>query len=563
MLVQAMDEAAQAASTATLDEIDSANEAQYIFDRIYCAERHLAAYLPQLSEVDRWEIARKIGPTCNGEGVVEGVRRWSVEQIREANRDEMTAGFIEKRYARNDTGNGERFANDHWEWFKFLDDRGTWLLWDGKRWRDATKGEMARAAKDTVKRMQAEAVKSDDKEDLAHALASFSRNGLTNMVVSASSEKIFNSRVADFDRNPDLLTVENGTIDLRTGVLRSHEREDMITKLTPIMYDPGADCPRWEQFVLEIFDNDVDLANFVQRAAGYSLTGHTREAAFFILYGTGRNGKGRFVRQFMSLLGDAAKTTSFRTFTNAANNDQSGNTPSLAALAGARLVSAGEPDQGVRLSESTIKMLTGEDEIEVCKKHENPFNYTPLYKIWLHCNYKPEIRGTDEGVWNRPRLIPFNLHFMSEEDALRHASPIDPKQRREPDRELDAKLDAERAGILTWAVRGSRIWYDKGLGRSQAVSEATEMYRSDSDRLAGFIEEHLQRKAGAFASNARIYSVYSSWCARNLVDKRHQMEGVTLSKALIARGFVRDKSAGARGFSDVAIIGDTGMIPST
>jgi putative DNA primase/helicase len=316
------------------------------------------------------------------------------------------------------------------------------------------------------------------------------------------------------------------------------------------VYDPGARAPRWEQFLIEIFNGDLELIEFIQRAVGYSMTGHTREQAFFILHGGGRNGKGRFVKQLMAILGDLARTTRFQTFTAKGQSEGGGNTPSLAALVGARLVSVGEPDQGVRLSESTIKSLTGEDEIEVCKKHENPFTYIPICKIWVHCNHKPVIRGTDEGMWDRPRLVPFLMSFMSKEDAEKKGIPEE--MRRDPDKKLDAKLTAERAGIFAWAVRGAMKWYAQGLGRCKVVDDATDQYRTESDQLGPFVEERIKQDPGKFVSNGEMFEAYTNWCRANLIE--HPMAGQTLSKQLSQRGFRRGKNAqDVRGFHDVSL----------
>lgn len=547
-MIDALDEARASAASLTPEQQNDADAAQHLFNIAYCVERHLAAVSPSIPDVDRWACAQEIAPTCNGQGVVEPCRRWAREIVREQTRTEIALGHLEKKYALNDTGNGERFAIEHFENFRFLEDRKVWVRWDGKRWREATDADLHRAAKLVSKRMLAESLKNDDKELHAWAFSSLSRRGLSAMIECAKSESIFSSDSKQFDQNPDLLTVDNGTVDLRTGALLPHDREDMLTTITKIKYDPAATCPRWEKFLEEIFDGDAELIEFIRRSVGYSTTGHTREHAFFILYGGGRNGKGRFIKQLQALLGGAARSTRFQTFTATRELD-GGNTPQLAALADARLVVAGEPDAGVRLSESTIKMLTGEDEINVCKKYENPFSYIPRYKIWLHCNHKPTVRGTDEGIWSRPRLIPFNVTFKTEKQFIKDGGK---GVRRDPDKRLDAKLDAEHSGILLWAVRGAMAWYADGLGGSEKVSAATEIYRDESDRLGPFVEECIKVEEGKFSTNDKICDAYSSWCKRNLVD--YQMDGQTLSKLLAARGFERGRNEkGIRGFKGVAV----------
>jgi putative DNA primase/helicase len=542
-------ETSVAAAAATLDQIENALEQQAHFNITYCINRHLAAVIPNYPESERQSLSEEIALTCNGEGVVVACRRFANELLKQSSVQ------LSKRHSRNDVGNGERFAAENGHDFKFLHDRKTWVKWDGKRWCDAPESVVARVAKKTVMKMLEEALRDDDKEAQAWALSSLSRKGISNMIACASNERIFEAKTSDFDQHLDLLTVDNGTIDLRTGALRPHDRLDMITKLTPIRYDTNSECPRWLQFLEEIFSNE-DLIAFVHRGFGYSLTGHTREHAFFLLWGSGRNGKGRFITVLRAMLGDAARTTQFQTFTIGRFSEGERNTPALASLAGARLVTAGEPDHSVKFSESVIKSLTGEDEIEVCHKYERPFTFIPRFKIWLHTNYKPQIRGTDEGVWSRPRLIPFTTIFMTEEEAAK--KKIDPAKRRDPDRRLDAKLEKELPGILAWAVRGAVGWYKNGLGTCKTVDDATEGYREESDELGLFVEARIKIEPSKFTTNEALYSAYESWCKGNGV---RPLESNWLSRELVARGYKRGKSnKDERGFKDISLIAIRGLL---
>lgn len=409
---------------------------------------------------------------------------------------------------------GEEFSKMHGDLFRYLVDRKVWLTWDGQRWRDADDGDLVRAAKDTAKEIFQLALDEDEdglrKRALTFANHATGRAGISAMIYFASASPIFAMRRAQFDTHPHFLNVANGTLDLRDGTLRPQTREDYLTTLTPIVYTPDASCPRWNRFLREIFvkkdENDrnvvdEDLIKFVHRAVGYSLTGYTREHAFFILHGVGRNGKGRFIRMLSRLLGDAARTTHFKTFLTLSSS--SINSPAVASLAGARLVTAGEPDEGAELSESLIKSLTGEDEIEAMAKYEAPFRYTPAYKLFFHCNHKPAIRGTDEGIWSRPRMIPFNVRFDN----------VDGKDMR--DLKLDEKLDAEIAGILVWAVRGAMLWFAEGLGRAESVSTATEDYRREQDVIGAFLDECMMLDLNASTPASRVHDIYTSWCLRN------------------------------------------------
>lgn len=449
-----------------------------------------------------------------------------------------------------DIWNGETFSEMHSDQFRYLTDRETWLTWDGKRWRDADAGDLIRAAEETAKMIFSLALAEEQgakKDALAWAKHSAGRNGISSMIHFAAAALKLCATVKQFDQHPHLLNVANGTLDLRTGELRDHAREDYLTTLTPIEYKADAKCPRWDQFVREIFVRkldpiaaqkigalcvpDEDLVAFVHRAVGYSLTGFTREHACFFLYGVGRNGKGRFVRAVDKLLGNAARTTDFKTFTTLGST--SINSPAVASLSGARLVTAGEPDEGVDLSESLIKSLTGEDEIEAMAKYEAPFRYTPKFKIWLHCNHKPTIRGTDEGIWSRPRMIPFHVRFDN----------IDGKGTDARDLKLDETLDSEIEGILAWAVRGAALWFVQGLGTAAAVKEATDDYRSEQDTIGAFVDEALVLDARGQITASAMHRAYERWCMSTGI--KYPLGPDTLKARLDGRDGIRYKRTSA------------------
>lgn len=397
-----------------------------------------------------------------------------------------------------DSGNARRFALQHHGSALFHKALG-WLVTDGRRFTPADTGEEIRLAQGTVTSIYQEAALAADeggrRKIAEHAMRSEAAPRIEAMLKLARAQETIAARVEDFDRDHFALNVMNGTIDLHTGELRPHRREDRMTKLAPVVYDPRATAPVWEQFVLEIMGGRPQLADYLRRIVGYSLTGDTGEQCFFFLYGTGANGKGTLVEQLRQILGDYAQAADFSTF--AARRDEGGAPRNdVAGLAGARFVSSAEVEDGRRFAESLVKQLTGGDTVKARFLFREGFAFKPTFKLWISGNHRPIIKGTDNGIWRRVRLVPFDRTF-----AL--------------DRTFPAKLEAEAPGILAWAVRGCLEWQRDGLGEPIEVMEATASYRADMDRLAGFISEICVETTNATATAAQLYRAYKDWCEAN------------------------------------------------
>jgi putative DNA primase/helicase len=338
--------------------------------------------------------------------------------------------------------------------------------------------------------------KKEISEDYGFANDSESVHGINAMLDVAKNLRSFATLATDYDRDRFLLTVLNGTLDLRTGTLRSAWPDDLITRPAHVWYDPNATSSRWLQFLDEIFAGDSELIEFVQRAVGYSLTGDTREQCFFILHGNGANGKTTFLETIRRLLGAHATTTPFATFmvqrqVGAPRND-------LAALVAARLVIASEAGQDASFDEAVVKQVTGSDLISCRYLYGEFFEYKPNFKIWLATNYKPAIRGSDDAIWRRVRLIPFTQQF----------------QRDKRDLQLPAKLRAELPGIMSWAVQGCLDWQRSGLGRPKAVLNATMEYRQESDQVGRFISERCVSGEDVTVAGGALYEAYVQFSQR-------------------------------------------------
>ena len=408
--------------------------------------------------------------------------------------------FIEGLHP-TDLGNARRLIRDHADRIRYCHTWDRWLVWDGNHWKRDDTGEIYRRAERTVALLLEEAAGLEDKDArkklAGHAIKSESERSMRAMISLAArlDERVaITHEVLDID--PWLLNVENGTLDLRTCQLREHRTEDMLTHCLDVAYDPQAKCPRWLNFLARVFDNDDDLIEFVSRAAGYSLTGSTREQVFFLLYGTGANGKTTFLESIQDLLGNLAQSARFDSFlvkrSDAIPND-------IARMCGARFVTAIEAEVGRRLSESVIKQLTGQDTVTARFMRGEFFDFQPAFKLWLASNHKPVIRGTDLAIWRRVRLIPFQVSI--------------PEDEQDPD--LAGKLREELPGILAWAVEGCRQWRDRGLGTCPAVAAYTNAYRQEQDTLKQFLEDECEIGSGSEVTKSQLYERYRTWAESN------------------------------------------------
>ena len=377
------------------------------------------------------------------------------------------------------------------------------MVWDGVQWL-ADRADLARElAQATVTECLRQANCTGHK-DTSKSMATFQNTGrITNLLREAQPHLTIHPDQLDTAKH--LLNFRNGTLNLRTLELRPHSPADFITKSVKHEFRLDAECPRFLQFLAEILPG---LERHMQTAIGYSLTGETIQKAVFVCHGTGNNGKTTLLSTVRELLGDDYAIL-IQMESLVAKQENNNSQSDLADLRGARFVMTSETEQNRLLAESRLKRITqGMGKIKAIRKYENPIQFYETHKLWIDGNHKPVVRGTDNAIWNRLHLVPFNCNLSDEEI----------------DKELPHKLIEEAEGILAWAALGAMRWYLQGLDRPEAVETARAQWRSDSDIIRNFLDQRCHFVPNYEAPAHALFLNYIEWAeaARdpNLMDEQ-------------------------------------------
>ena len=480
-------------------------------------------------------------------------------------------------YRGTDDANADLLIGLHGDDILYCTDWEKWLIWDGTHWAIDTRLDIERLAADVPKYLRGKASEHTDKrakilakmailqnefplpdeygklqirqkalQDKAEWLLKLSAKleltGKRGCMLTATRHKVV-TVTTELNKWEFLLNASNGTVNLSTGELQEHNREDRLTHQVGISFDQSATCPTWLAFLDSIFNSDAELIQFVQRAIGYSLTGDVREQIMMICHGCGSNGKSVFLNILKKLLG----CLSLQAAPDLLMADNQRRHPTEQAdLYGKRLVVCQETGEGRRFNETLVKQLTGGDAITARRMYEDNWTFNPTWKIWLSTNHKPEIRGTDHAIWRRVRLIPFNVTFH---DPGKGDPVKDPR--------MEEKLTDELPGILAWAVRGALSWQAEGIPAPQAVLAATDAYRAAQDTLAAWIGECCLVNRIADSKASLLYASYKEWCdqagERPITQKK-------LGMRLVEQGFVSERRKTGYHWLGIGVLDSTGEL---
>lgn len=463
---------------------------------------------------------------------------WKPDRATFSSDDPVKSARAEAPWPMTDTGNAERLAYYMLGKLVFDERMQCWRHFNGKKWEVDNGKYIHRAAVQVVRRIRHDESRQCPNEVMekqlwAHSVASESRNKLGAMI--ALAQHVPGMSQAEFDSDKYLFNCQNGTIDLKTGTLREHRADDFITRISPVAYDPNADCSIWTKFLYETLQGDQEMIRFIKKSAGYCLSGDTSEENLFLVHGPAATGKSTYMEGVKSALGDYSKTCDFETFLKQKDSGRPRN--DLAGLAGARLVSSCEVEEGKALAENIIKNVTGGDTISARFLFKEFFEYEPQFKLWLICNHAPKVDPQDDAMWRRILRIPFVL--------------IVPKEKR--DKRLKTMLKDPAIGgkqILKWAVEGFLLWQAEGLQIPEAVVQATEAYRQSCDYLSDFFTEVCDvTNPMAWMSTANLFNAYRMYCENNEI--RHTMNMISFSRKLESRGFKQQKQGGIRGWQGI------------
>ncbi|MFO0790468.1 MAG: phage/plasmid primase, P4 family [Pirellulales bacterium] len=450
-----------------------------------------------------------------------------LRRIDEADVDEGEA-LTNATFKCTDLGNGERFASQNGGDVRYVTDWGKWIHFDGTHWPVDNTGETYRRAATTIRTIKDEAASVKD-PDVADAIEKWAHQSehvarMDAMLKVARSLRPIPITVGELDSHPWLFNVLNGTIDLRTGQLHPHRRDDYLTRICPIKYPTvgGGDPVLWLEFLNRIFSGNAALIRFMQRLIGMALVGEVLEHVLPIFHGMGANGKSVLLETVCGVFGPDYAMHAPPNLLMASSGDR--HPTELADLHGKRFVAAIETADGGRLSEALVKELTGGDSIRARRMREDFWQFRPSHTVVLATNHRPIVRGTDHGIWRRIRLVPFSVVIP---DA-------------EQDKELPIKLRAEWPAILRWAVAGCLAWQRNGLQSPPDVLDATANYRTDSDTLGEFLRDRCYVGDGCFVRAGQLFKTYKPWAE----DRGERTDTQTrFGLRVVERGFAKRRDS--------------------
>ena len=461
----------------------------------------------------------------------------------------------QSNYESTDMGNMNRFVDQYKDTLKSTGTQSSWFVWDGMRWKYCSNNTQAtQKAFEVVKSIKTEALETSDifkkQELLKWSKQSQSNNKILSMINMASKHEDIVVSMSDFDKDINLINCVNGVVDLRTKTLLDNPKHRLLSKLANVSYNPKAKAPVFNKFMNQIFDNDRELIQWVQRAIGYSLTGSVSEQKLFYAYGTGSNGKSTLFEIILDILADYSKTTDFETFVIKQRTGVR-ELEAIGELKGIRFVLASETENRGSFNEAIVKKLTGGDTLRGTKLMKSAFEFKPEFKLWFSANDLLPSNDGSYGFWRRIKVVPFNQQYSG--------SNVDSTLKDQLLKELD--------GIFKWCVDGAYHWYkerdrtrgETGLGPCKAIDEATERYKSQNDIFGEFIKECIEINTGSKVGARELYDNYKLWFNDNSSDDyTNPMSEMIFSKRMEERSYTKTRVKNNKVYVDIKLKNDVG-----
>ena len=423
----------------------------------------------------------------------------------ELHRLEKVNPIDNKTYPWTDIGAGKLFADYYKHILRYVPERRSWFFYSGGIWSQDTGNLKAMFyCMELAKLLHVFAIKIFN-DDLRKQYMNYTRKWQTHgyrVNVLKDAQVYHPIPYALFDSDTYIFNCANGTLHLDTGSFTEHQASDRLTKISPVNYDAKAQSERWNSFINEIMSGDMEKTKFLQKILGYALSGDTRHECMSVLYGAStRNGKGTLCESVLKVFGGYGCTARPETIALKANNNSSNPSEDIARLAGVRFVNIAEPGKGLILNTSQVKSMTGNDTLNARFLHENSFDFSPQFKLYINTNYLPVVNDITIFTSGRVIIIPFERHFdeAEQDKGLKHefASP------------------EVQSAILNWLIRGYEMLHKEGLVQPESVIKATKQYQHDSNKTLLFVEDCMEEGANYEDYTANVYDKYRIWCTDN------------------------------------------------
>lgn len=475
-----------------------------LIDKLFCKGK---LYREKWNRLDyKHSTIKKAIALCKGKFYKNGVNFRMLEKLKKL--------IPEKRYSHNDIGMSELFADMFKSQLRYNTTAKQWYYFNGKVWKEDSGAMIARQKmKELSKTLLAYMpyIKDEEKKDTylkyIKTLGSYTTR---KKILEDSQSKMFISQT-DFDKNKDLFNCQNGTLNLSTFEFTPHNPNDLLSKISNVVYDPKATCPQFKKFINDVMLGNKNKIDFLQKIFGYTLTAETLLEKCFILYGkTTRNGKGTLMDTILYMLGDYGMTAVPETLALKKWKDSSRASGDIARLNGCRFVNISEPSHDMVIDSALLKTLTGRDKITARFLNQNEFEFYPMFKLFINCNYLPIINDDTVFKSNRINVITFDKHFTEEEQ--------------DPTLKDRLKAEDEIAGIFNWCIEGLKNFREEGLTTPKEIEIATAEYEKKNDKIDKFFKQELVKNSKKNISCNDAYNKYCEWCDKNKLPSLSKSE---------------------------------------